>query len=246
MDRGKISVCMASYNGGLYIKDQLESILCQLESDDEIIISDDGSTDNTIDVINSFCDNRIKLFLSSFHNLNMNFEFSLKQATGDFIFLSDQDDIWLPNKVNIMLSALKEYDLVSSDCYVVNSKLDVISNSLYNSTKRNKKGFWNNFIKCNYIGCCMAFKKSILDKAIPFPKGLICHDVWIGLVAEAFGNPTFIDEQLIYYRRHQANASQTTIGSTLTLREKISYRFLMLSNIIKKYLNQWKPPVFAF
>ena len=233
MGRKSISVCMATYNGSKYVKEQLDSILNQLDAYDEVIISDDGSTDNTMEIIKSFNDERIRLYSNCFHNLNLNFEFTLKQASGEYIFLSDQDDVWLPGKVEEMLVALENHSLACSDCFVVNSNLDIISSSLYRTTKKIKTGFWNNFVICNYIGCCMAFRRSLLDKALPFPKGLICHDVWLGLVAEAFGTPVFINKQLIKYRRHSNNASQTTIGSTLPLKEKIAYRLLMLWGIMK-------------
>ncbi|MDE5758415.1 MAG: glycosyltransferase, partial [Allobaculum sp.] len=91
-----ISVCIATYNGERYIETQIRSILDQLNEDDEIIISDDSSTDRTLDIIRSLNDSRIKLFAGNkFHSRTFNFENALKQATGDFIFLSDQDDIWL-------------------------------------------------------------------------------------------------------------------------------------------------------
>lgn len=94
-----ISVCMATYNGEKYIKEQIDSILKQLGSDDELVISDDGSSDGTIDIILGYHDPRIHLYKGSFHSPAFNFENALKNATGDFIFLSDQDDIWYDNKV---------------------------------------------------------------------------------------------------------------------------------------------------
>lgn len=94
-----ISVCMATYNGEEYIKEQLESILCQLGEMDEIIISDDGSTDNTLNIIESYNDSRIKIHINTGkHGFVYNFENALQKAKGEYIFLSDQDDIWLPEK----------------------------------------------------------------------------------------------------------------------------------------------------
>src|SRR5690606_26359089 len=104
MREQKISVCMATYNGENHIEEQLESILKQLKDNDEVIISDDGYSDKTIELIKGFNDPRIKLFLNSFRNIILNFEFALSKATGDFIFLSDQDDIWYDNKVIIVVS----------------------------------------------------------------------------------------------------------------------------------------------
>jgi len=111
----KISVCMATYNGERYLKEQLDSILKQLSFTDEIIISDDGSQDRTIEIIESFGDSRIKLFHSTQQNLIYNFENALSKASGDIIFLSDQDDIWYENKVEKSMYHLQKYGLVFSN-----------------------------------------------------------------------------------------------------------------------------------
>lgn len=111
-----ISVCIATHNGAHYIKEQIESILCQLGTNDEIIISDDGSTDNTIDILLAFNDKRIIIYhykqpVKSKHShiyVCKNFENALKHAKGDYIFLADQDDWWMPNKVMKCLEDLKK------------------------------------------------------------------------------------------------------------------------------------------
>jgi glycosyltransferase involved in cell wall biosynthesis len=108
---------MATKNGATFIGEQLESILAQLNSSDEIIISDDCSTDGTLEVIRSFQDPRIRILDSeSERGITKNFEAGLMASRGDFIFLADQDDVWLPGKIKIMTNALEEYELVISDC----------------------------------------------------------------------------------------------------------------------------------
>ena len=125
-----ISVCMATYNGETYIKEQIESIINQLSSSDELIISDDKSTDNTLKIINEFKDPRIKIYIhEKDHGFVKNFENALEKAKGDFIFLSDQDDIWLPNKVAATLKELEYYDFVVSDCITINKYGEIISHS---------------------------------------------------------------------------------------------------------------------
>src|SRR5690606_37158197 len=115
-----VSVCMATRNGASFLKEQIESILPQLNRDDEIVISDDCSGDDTLTVIRTFQDSRIRLLESrSEEGITRNFEASLKASRGDFIFLADQDDVWLPGKVTRMKQALKNYDLVMSDCRLV-------------------------------------------------------------------------------------------------------------------------------
>lgn len=234
--KGKVSVCMATYNGEKYIRPQLDSILKQLSLDDEVIISDDSSTDKTVDIIKSYNDQRIRLYVSCFHNYIKNFEFSLKQASGEYIFLSDQDDIWNDKKVEIMLKALDRSDLVCSNCQVVDKDLKPLSNAFWNNSIPQRSGFINNLHHNHYLGCCMAFNSNILQLAIPFPNKLITHDGWIGLVAEMFCKPMFIDDKLILYRRHGNNTSNTTEGSTLSLFQQISYRFVIIKGIIQIFI----------
>ena len=120
-----ISVCIATYNGQEYIADQLKSILCQLKSDDEVLISDDNSIDDTLKIVQSFQDKRIIIYNNNFKSPIKNFEFLILQSKGDIIFLSDQDDIWVSNKVKKHLAAhytdfkpkLVLSDLMLIDCY---------------------------------------------------------------------------------------------------------------------------------
>ena len=115
----KISVCLASYNGQLFIEQQIKSILAQLSEYDELIVSDDCSTDKTLEIVETLNDKRIKIFSGIRYGSPIrNFENALKHATGDVIFLSDQDDVWLPNKVKIMTSYFHQYDVVVSNCSI--------------------------------------------------------------------------------------------------------------------------------
>jgi glycosyltransferase involved in cell wall biosynthesis len=229
----KISVCIATCNGGKYIKQQLESILIQLGENDEVIISDDSSTDNTVEIIKSLNENRIQLFEGmTFNHHTPNFEFALSKSTGDYIFLSDQDDIWLCDKISTMIHWFSEYDLVISDCVVVNENLEEILPSFFNE-KFNRSGFLKNVFHNNFLGCCMAFNRRILDLSLPFPSNNLSHESWLGAVAETFGKTKFIPEKLIMFRRHTSNNSNTLKGSTLTFNEKLIFKFRLIVNIIK-------------
>ena len=96
-----ISVCMATYNGEKYIRQQICSIISQIGEGDEVIISDDGSTDSTLDTIRSMADSRIRIVKGPCRRSpTLNFENALSHAQGDYIFLADQDDVWLPGKVS--------------------------------------------------------------------------------------------------------------------------------------------------
>lgn len=227
-----ISVCIATYNGARYIKDQLESILKQLSSEDEIIISDDSSSDDTLKIIESLEDLRIKIYPNNkFSSPIFNFENALKRAKGNYIFLSDQDDIWLPNKVEVMMQELLHSDLCFSNAMVVDNNLSEIE-LLYNKT--DNVGFINNILKNKFIGATIAFNTSLLKKALPFPKYIPMHDQWLGLLAELTGKTSYLPEPLILYRRHALNASSTGSQSNYSLRSKIIFRF----NIIRALLSR--------
>ena len=240
-----ISVCMATYNGEKYIKEQLDSILLQLRENDEIIISDDGSSDSTVEIAESYQDSRIKIFQNSFKNLILNFEFALKQAKGDFIFLSDQDDIWLPNKVEVSLIHLIHNDIIVSNCQVVNQDLQVINKSFF-YLNNSKKGLFSNLMKNSYLGCCLAFRKELLSKALPFPKNIPMHDIWLGFVSELFYKIKFIEEPLMLYRRHGANESPTGEDSPFSLYRKFLFRYNIVKNIPKLYLKKGRELFFYF
>jgi len=229
-----ISVCIPTYNGEKYIKEQLESILCQLSESDEVIISDDSSTDATLKIIENFKDNRIKIFPNNlFRSPIFNLENALKQANGDFIFLSDQDDIWLPTKVEITLKTLEKFDLCVSDCELIDADGEVIHSSFF-QLHHSKKGFFNNLIRNSYLGCCMAFRRDILKYILPFPPSIAMHDIWIGLCVELWGNSLFVENKLIKHRRHGDNTSTTSGKSKLSTIYKIKYRLHFLYQLFKR------------
>jgi glycosyltransferase involved in cell wall biosynthesis len=231
----KISVCIATFNGAEYIRDQLSSILPQIKPLDEVIISDDSSTDNTISVIRSFNDSRIKIYENNqFKSPVFNFENAISHASGDRIFLSDQDDIWTNNKVELMMQALDQSDLVVSDCYIADKNLNVILPSMF-AINKSGSGILRNTIKNAYLGCCMAFDRKILDKCLPFPKDIPMHDIWIGMVADAFYRTSFINDKLVYYRRHGGNSVQWKDKpvSVYSLEKKIQFRWVVLKNLVK-------------
>lgn len=232
----KISVCLATYNGEKYIKEQLYSILPQLNTSDEIIISDDNSTDTTLEVIKKIIDPRIKVFINKgVKGYSKNFENAINNAQGDILFVCDQDDVWMPNKVEIMTKALVSHSLAMHNALIVDGDLNPIHQShfeLYNV----KKGFVNNFLKTRYIGACMAFRKEILQKALPFPENqeLCAYDYWLTLIAEYYYSVNLIETPLILYRRHGNNASTGGSGSKNTFSQKIKVRFYSLNQLLRR------------
>lgn len=228
-----ISVCIATFNAGPYILDQLESILSQLEKDDEVIVFDDRSTDETISIIRGINDARVNIFAQPEQKgVIFNFESALLLAKGDYIFLADQDDVWLPGKVQKCMTALESHIAVVTDCVIVNDILEPIYPSFF-SIRHSKSGLIKNILENSYIGCCMAFRKEILTFAIPFPHKIPMHDAWLGMVAELLGNVKFIPEQLLLYRRHQNNLSP--LKSKYGIFDKLKFRLLLFVELIKVY-----------
>jgi glycosyltransferase involved in cell wall biosynthesis len=226
-----ISICLASYNGARFIGQQIESIRTQLTPDDEIIIADDGSTDNTVNIINQFGDPRIRLILNSQkEGFVRNFEKLLTLAKGKYIFLSDQDDVWEKEKISSVLQCLESYDLVLTDCSIINEQGEKLLDSYFHA-KKSRRGIVKNLIRNSYMGCCMAFHRKVLDKVLPFPCDLVAHDQWIGLIAEKYFRVYFLNELLVMYRRHGKNYSFTGEKSPYGLLEKINYRLNMLYNL---------------
>ena len=226
---------MATYNGEKYIAKQLESILGQISKEDEIIVSDDQSSDTTMEIIKEFNDSRIKIFSNnSTHGFTPNFQNALKRAGGDIIFLSDQDDVWLPNKVEKTLQKLKYCDLAISDCTVVDGNGDRISDSRF--AELNVRGTKiEHLIKSKYLGCCMAFSSLLIPYILPFPNryDLIEHDIWIAAVGFTFFKVGIIREPLIEYRRHGNNVSDGGFGKGYSLPKKIEKRVYRLSKLAK-------------
>ena len=217
------------------MRTQLESILSQLNNNDEVIVSDDGSNDNTFAIIKSFKDNRIHYYVNDKkHGFVGNFENALNHAIGDYIFLSDQDDIWLSDKVKTILPLFNDYDLIVHDAEIVNG--DGISlNKNYFSTLHRGQSFLRNLYKSRFLGCCMAFKKEVRDACLPFPDNIVAHDYWIGMFSLLKFKVGFIDDILLNYRRHGNNVSPSSEKSTYSLFYKLfTKRFILIWNIIKR------------
>ena len=229
---GKISVCMATYNGAKYIKEQLESILCQLSEDDEVIVSDDGSTDGTIDIIMSYHDNRVKVLHhisspgSSFVKATRNFENALLHAHGDYIFLADQDDVWHKNKVSVCSSYLDKYMLIQHDQTLIGNSYGYPLH-----VKSIHKLFFLNLFDLSFKGCCIAFRRELLQKVLPVPKPVIVHDAWIGCWGYLLGSYVSINDELIDYRVHGKNVS---IGTRNRFYYKILYRLQICYCLFKR------------
>ena len=232
------SVCIATYNGERYIEEQLRSILVQIAPDDEVIVSDDGSTDRTVEIVRGIGDSRVRLYHSDAHYFRDNFANALRHAGGDIIFLSDQDDVWLSGKYEQCINALKEVDLVCTNAKETDEALN-ITNPDFFSVYHSGKGILKNIINNTYYGACMAFRSRLLEVALPFPPNHeIGHDVWLGLVAEMTGTVRFIATPYLLYRRHSANATSVSplwTRSQRPIQRKLWGRIVMMYYVLNFY-----------
>ena len=222
-----ISVCLATFNGERFLVEQVESILRQLGPNDELIVSDNGSTDSTMSILQDFADDRIQIFSQATPGVVENFSNALSNARGEVIFLADQDDVWIEGKVTKVLEALNRADLVLHDALVVDSSRNILAQSLFrlNSSSR---GFWRNLRTNSYVGCCMAFRRSLLRKGFPIPSDVGMHDWWFGLIGEMYYKVMHLNMPLIEYRRHGNNVSNTTSSSDFRFVRRVGWRLMLL------------------
>lgn len=239
-----ISVCLASYNGGRFIELQLNSIIKQLDKDDELIIVDDCSTDNTVSIIRSINDNRIKVF---FNEINRGHVFSfgcaIALATKDIIFMSDQDDVWIEGRVALMKNKLQNSSamLVSSNSNFVDSKGNKIDFNVDGVYSEFSDKNINNIIdifkgKGNYFGCAMALKKELKELILPIPNYVESHDLWIAMAANISKTNLHCDEATLYRRVHGANASIVKRKIYLKLCSRIIFMRSMFHLFFRKLL----------
>lgn len=214
----KISVAVVTYNSAQYLRPQLDTILENLGPADEIIVSDDGSTDSTLQILKSYQDNdsRFRVFSIKHSGCNANYENAISRCTGDIIFLSDDDNVWLPNKVSEVLKVFSDnpkVSLVMHDCQICNADLSEIKPSFFQD-RNAKPGLFRNIMKCSYGGSLIAFRSSLVHRIIPFPKRMpVFYDEWIGLEASKHGKVYFLPEILSKWRRHVGAASSGFIAS---------------------------------
>jgi GT2 family glycosyltransferase len=246
-ERPKISVCVAGYNGERYITAQLHSILTQLAAKDEVIVVDDASTDGTKEKVLSLGDSRIQLIEHAINRgVSRTFEDAIRAASGRILFLSDQDDLWSPNKVAVMLEAFRsqpDVTLIATDVSLIDSDGSLLAESYFTPRGRFRPGLWANVIRNRFGGCTMAFRCEVIGDILPLPRKYdVLHDVWIGVRNSLSGHKTlYIPEALVLNRRH---ATTATGKKTLTLRRRIRIRVhlvLAQAEFWMRGLESWIP-----
>jgi len=206
----RVSVAMAVYNGEKYLKEQLDSILPQLSCNDELVISYNESADRTWEIINGYAsaDSRIKVVRCPEKGIKANFNSAITNCSGDYIFLSDQDDVWLEGKIDAVLDAFNKTGaaVIVHDCIITDGNLVPTGRTLFRERKATTN-FFRNLIKNCYHGCCMAFSSRLTRYIIPIPANIPLHDAWIGFQGNVYGKVVLLDKQLVMYRRHGLNCS---------------------------------------
>jgi glycosyltransferase involved in cell wall biosynthesis len=202
---------MATYNGAQYLQAQLQSFQDQTRKPDELIISDDCSTDETETIVREFAINAS--FKVEFHrnekNLGYcgNFNSALMKTTGDIVFLSDQDDVWLPEKLETIenvFSINQNVNVVLNDAWITDEFLNRFVETKLQKVRRLQDGDLS-FV----TGCCMALRKDFLKTIVPIQSQIKEHDRWIAYLAEINGSKLIIEEKLQLFRRHSSNTSNS-------------------------------------
>jgi len=222
-----ISVLLAAHCGEKFIAEQIASILPQLEEADELLVSDDSPEGDisTRDIVQSFDDPRIRYTQGPRQGVIKNVEFLLGQAQGDILVLCDQDDVWLPGKLErtrILLDPAKP-ELLAHSAILTDEGLRE-TGEIQSTTP----GLLRNLIRNSYTGCCMAFTRALLPYILPFPENIPMHDQWIALRAEKFGRVRVVDEPYILHRRH----GETQTGRGSTLKQKLQWRWEMAKALL--------------
>lgn len=220
-----VDILMATYNGGQYIEQQIDSIIAQSYSDWRLFVRDDGSTDNTVDIVRQYTvtDKRIELVEDNLGNLGVagNFAALIEHSKSQYTMFADQDDVWFEDKIAISINSIKQLEaekpdtpiLIFANSIITNFDLSFKYGTLYaKHQKYQLKDFL--FANAGYQGASMIFNKSLQEVLLPFPVNIIVHDHYISLVAYLKGYIGYIAQPLAYYRRHNTsvNPNNNTIG----------------------------------
>jgi glycosyltransferase involved in cell wall biosynthesis len=228
----RLSVCMATFNGARFLPAQIDSILGQLGPQDELVVSDDGSTDRTPEILAGYGDRLRVVGTSRVGGVVPNFERALAAARGDLVALSDQDDVWLDGRAALIRERLGGATLVAMNGVVVDEALKPLGRTVFQQVGV-PGGFLRTLAVNRYVGCCMAFRRELLAAALPFPPRIAAHDWFIALVAERLFDVANDDRPLFLFRRHGGNASTTGGRSRHGLGARLAMRWRMLRAVAR-------------
>lgn len=206
-----VSVVMAVFNGEQFLQTQVESVLSELRPGDELIIIDDASNDASLALLRGFSSPAVQIH-SNPSNLGVtgSFERGLQIAAHEFIFLCDQDDVWLPGKRAAFVSAFERDArtlVVISDAHLIDASGSVTASSFMATRGGFRGSIFGTLVRNRYLGCAMALRRELLIAALPIPRSAPMHDMWIGALGSILGRVHYIPVPLLQYRRHGGNVS---------------------------------------
>lgn len=229
-----ISVAMTAYNGAQYIKEQLDSILCQIKPGDEIVVSYDVSRDDTWEILQDYTARypQVRVVKNDHPGINGNFNNAIAACTGDYIFICDQDDRWAENKRQCVMETFEKTnaDMVIHNGVHMDSDGKIISEPFF-EIFRIGDGKIKNILKPRYSGCCIAFSRDMAKKIMPMPMNLDAYDHWIGTIGEFFGKIAYDDRVLLYHRLHGGNV---TPNSSRPLKVILKARSTLLRELFRR------------
>lgn len=221
-DRARTSVCMAAYNGSQFIEEQIRSILPEMGDEDELVIIDDCSTDSTVSVVRSIQDPRIRL-INNDRNLGYvkTFERALAESTGDYVFLSDQDDVWIPGRLKDMKAALADRMMVVSNCAHFGGASGRFHDIRVRPADSDRHLANIAGILVGYRlhwGCAMGLRSELLKLALPFPSYMReSHDQYLAMAGNVAGSVRYLEQDTILHRLHGENLTPDKIRGPIAI-----------------------------
>lgn len=227
----RISIAMATYNGSKYLREQLDSFLAQTRLPDELVITDDCSTDDSVEIIKAFAAKapfEVRLGCNE-KNLGYtaNFNQALMKTTGDLVFLSDQDDFWFPEKLERMERYAVDWPamlVLMNDAALTDDNLNELG-----LTKQGQIESAGMSESSFVMGCCAVVRRELLDICLPIPMHYKGHDGWIVKMAEGVGRKRVVADVLQWYRRHDQNESQFIANRTNKVTRGIVFRQMLMN-----------------
>lgn len=241
-----VSIAMATYNGEEFLREQLESIYNQTYKNLEIIVTDDCSKDGTAEILEEYKQKYgLKYYINEQNSgFVKNFEKVISLCSADYIALCDQDDIWLPNKIEILMKEINNYSMICSDLTLIDSDGNVVLPSFRDNNNYSHKKMDNNKLllsfKCFALGCCTLFKKELLNNSLPFPDYVVSHDWWLALHAYRLNGIKYLDDNLVLYRMHNNSISMNNINPPMLNKIILFFKSKTQKRKIKGLINQKK------
>lgn len=242
-----VSVVMATYNGKPYLAEQLSSVLAELLPDDELIIVDDGSQDGTLELLGSMKSPAVRV-VRNLTNVGVfaTFERGLLLSSKEIIFLCDQDDVWLSGKRAAFVAAFERDTrtlVVVSDAQLIDASGSVTAPSFMATRGGFRGGILSTLVRNRYLGCAMALRRELLVAALPIPRSVPMHDMWLGALGSILGRVHYISAPLMQYRRHGGNVSPSRRQGWLRmLRWRLALLFALASRFGELALGRHTPP----